>query len=295
MHKIDSHTSVCGLLGYPIGHSVSPAIHNTLAEELGHNMVYVPLAVEEKDLGCVIAGADGWKFPGMNVTIPYKEKVIPFCKELDPFAEKIGAVNTLVRQENGGYKGYNTDAPGLYRALTEEGMDPSGQEVVLLGAGGVAKAIAVLMVEKGAKRLYILNRTLEKAEKLAEDCNRMAGCDLAVPMALSDHQKLTGNGYLAIQATNIGMFPNVDDVVIEDEDFYEKISAGFDTIYNPAETVFMKKCRAHGKKTVNGLKMLLYQGVIAYELWNKVSVPEKLTDQVYERLCEILGTGKEKM
>ncbi len=292
MHEIDSHTAVCGLLGYPSGHSVSPAIHNTLSEQLGINMVYVPLAVEEDKLGTVIAGADGWKFPGMNVTIPYKEKVIPFCSELDPFAEKIGAVNTLVRQEAGGYKGYNTDAPGLYRALQEEGMDPLDKEVILLGAGGVAKAISVLMMEKGAKRVYILNRTVEKAEKLAEECNRIAGKNLVIPMALSDYKNLTGSGYLAIQATNIGMFPNSDAVVIDDDSFYEKLDAGFDTIYNPAETVFMKKCRAHGKKAVNGLKMLLYQGIIAYELWNNVSVPEKLADQVYEKLCGILGTGK---
>ena len=288
---IDSNTKICGLIGYPIGHSVSPAIHNTLAEALGQNLLYVPLQVEPGKLEDAIKGALAFGFHGMNVTIPYKKDVIPFCSEVDKNAGLIGAVNTLVRCE-GGYKGYNTDAPGLYRALMEDGLDPAGRKVVLLGAGGVARAMAFTMLDKGAASLHILNRTFENAQKLAQDVNQAAGREFAVPLLLSDWQKLEGEGYLALQATNIGMHPRVDAVVLEEDAFYRKVYAGFDGIYNPAETLFMKKVCANGGFAVNGLKMLLYQGIIAYELWNDVTVPGELADKIYEKLCGILCCEK---
>ena len=130
------------------------------------------------------------------------------------------------------------------------------------------------------------------AQKLAQDVNQAAGREFAFPLLLSDWQKLEGEGYLALQATNIGMHPRVDAVVLEGDAFYRKVSAGFDGIYNPAETLFMKKVRANGGFAVNGLKMLLYQGIIAYELWNDVTVPGELADKIYEKLCGILCCEK---
>ena len=118
--KINGKTKVCGLIGYPIGHTMSPVIHNNLAEIYGHNLVYVPLQVEQGKLEAAIKGADAYGFLGMNVTVPYKTEVIQYLQEIDPLAESIGAVNTLVRTD-GGYKGYNTDMPGLYRAMCERG------------------------------------------------------------------------------------------------------------------------------------------------------------------------------
>lgn len=286
--NINASTQVCGLIGNPVGHSVSPVIHNNLASIYGHNLVYVPLEVPEGRLEDAIKGADAFGFLGMNVTVPYKSGVIPFLHSIDPLAEKIGAVNTLVR-ESDGYRGYNTDMPGLYRAMVSDGVEVEGKEVILLGAGGVARAVALLLLEKGAKHVTILNRTLEKAQGIAEEINGYAGTEFATAMRLSEYGHLDqSNKYLVIQATNVGMYPNVDAAVIEDEDFYRLVDVGYDMIFNPMDTKFMQLTRKAGGRAYHGLKMLLYQGIIAYELWNQTQIKEQDAAGIYELMKQAL-------
>ena len=278
---IDAKTKVLGLIGYPVGHSVSPVIHNSLAEIYGQNLVYVPLQAAPGKLEKAIEGAAAFNFPGMNVTVPYKSEVIPYLKEIDAPAKRIGAVNTLVRTE-GGYKGYNTDMPGLYRAMCGDGVRLEGEKALILGAGGVARAVAMLLSVHGASQIVILNRTVEKAERLAEEINTLSGRQLAEAMALTDYGALPrGEKYLAIQATNLGMFPRVEEAVIEDRAFYEKIHTGYDLIFNPSRTKFMSLVEEMGGRAFNGLRMLLYQGIIAYELWTGVKVDEELAGKAY--------------
>lgn len=300
--KIDAKTEVCGLIGYPVGHSVSPVIHNNLAEIYGQNLVYVPLPVKPGKLGSAIAGAEAFGFLGMNVTVPYKSEVIPWLKEIDPLAERIGAVNTLVRTE-GGYRGYNTDMPGLYRAMCQDGVRIAGEEVILLGAGGVARAIAFLLLEKGAGHVWIFNRSKERAQELAEEVNRAAesfgrgketaqeqGTPFAAAYGLEEYRKLPGSArYLAIQATNVGMYPDTEHAVIEEEAFYSLIKVGYDVIFNPPKTRFMKLVEQAGGLAYNGLKMLLYQGIIAYELWNNTEVSDRTAEEIYRKMEEALG------
>ena len=150
--EINGYTRVCGVIGNPVEHTMSPAIHNTLAREMGENLVYVPFHVPAGQAGEAVKGAFALNLLGINVTVPYKSEVIPFLEEIDPLAEQIGAVNTLVRKEKG-FKGYNTDMPGLYRAMEEDGVTLQGEKVLILGAGGVARAVAILAAEKGANRL----------------------------------------------------------------------------------------------------------------------------------------------
>lgn len=280
-NQIDTQTKICGLLGYPIGHSVSPLIHNELAARCGQNLVYLPLQVEADRLGDAVKGADAWNFLGMNVTIPYKEAIIEHLKEIDPVARQIGACNTLVRIE-GGYKGYNTDAPGLYRAMQEEGVDVYGANAVILGAGGVAKAIAYMLATHEVGRLWILNRTKDKAQALAEEVNGFVGRDVACGLSMQEYASIEADRLLVIQATSIGMSPKSGVAVIDDPAFYQKIAVGVDVIYNPQETRFMQLVKEAGGKTMNGLKMLLYQGIIAYELWNGIQVPEKDAMEIYQ-------------
>ena len=223
--KIDGYTRVCGVMGNPVEHTMSPAIHNTLAEQLGENLAYVPFRVPAGAVGEAVRGAYALNLLGVNVTVPYKSEVIPFLKETDPLAETIGAVNTLVRTE-GGFKGYNTDMPGLYRAMCEDSVKIEGEDVLILGAGGVARAVAILAVDKGVGRVCILNRTLEKARKIADEANDLAGRALAEARRLEDYASLPGKNYLAIQATNVGMFPKTEEAVIEDAAFYRKTEAG---------------------------------------------------------------------
>lgn len=281
MKKIDGYTRTCGLIGNPVEHTLSPVIHNTLSEMLDQKLCYVPLRVEKGYLEDAVKGAYALNLLGANVTVPYKTEVIPFLKEMDPLAAKIGAVNTLVRTE-GGYKGYNTDMPGLYRSMCSDGVKLQGENVILLGAGGVARAVAVLLEEKGAKKVYLLNRTLEKAMAIAKEVNAMAGRELVQAMQYEEYSEIPGEDkMLAIQATSVGMHPHDDETVMEEDGFYERIHTGYDLIFNPENTKFMKKVRAAGGQAYNGSKMLLYQGVIAYELWTGLSVSEEQAKQVF--------------
>lgn len=289
MRRIDGHTRLCGLIGNPVGHTVSPVIHNTLAEREGRNLVYVPFHVEEGQLKKAVEGAFALNALGLNVTVPYKSEVIGCLAEIDGIAEKIGAVNTLVRTGNG-YKGYNTDATGLYRAMRSEGIRIEGEEILILGAGGAARAAAFLCVSKGAARIYIMNRTKEKAQKVAEEVNGVFGRECAAALHLEDYGKLPPDRkYPAIQATSVGLYPDVEAAVIEDRAFYERIHTGFDLVYRPSCTRFMKLVRDAGGKAYHGLKMLLYQGVEAYELWNGVSVSEEDVVAVYDKMKETMG------
>lgn len=286
--EIDGYTRVCGVIGNPVEHTMSPAIQNTLASATGENLAYVPFRVPAGQVKEAVEGALALNLLGCNVTVPYKSDVIPYLKEIDGLAEKIGAVNTLVRVP-GGFKGYNTDMPGLYRAMCEDGVKIENEEVLILGAGGVARAVAMLLAEKGAARAVFLNRTVERAEKVAEEVNRVAGREFADALALEDYRRLSGEGaYLCIQATNVGMFPKTQEAVIEDEAFYRKLHTGYDLVFNPAKTRFMELAQKAGGRAFNGLKMLLWQGVIAFELWTGRQVDNDVAGQAYEAMMKAM-------
>lgn len=288
---IDGYTRTCGLIGNPVEHTLSPVIHNSLAALQGENLAYVPFHVGDGLLEEAVKGAYALNLLGCNVTVPYKSQVMRFLKEIDPLARRIGAVNTLVRTE-GGFKGYNTDMPGLYRALVRDGVKIEGERVVILGAGGVARAVAMLLADKGASRIIILNRTPERAQVIADEINRYVGGAVSDAGGLGDWQGLPG-GFLAIQATNVGMFPKTDEAVIEDPAFYRRVHTGYDLVFNPSCTHFMQLVREAGGRAYGGLGMLLYQGVIAYELWTGRTVSDELSDMVYGRMEAALGlSGK---
>lgn len=284
MQQIDGHTRLCGLIGNPVEHTMSPVIHNTLAGLEGRNLVYVPFHVEKGAVEQAVLGAYALNILGLNVTVPYKSEVMCSLTDIDEMAEKIGAVNTLVRTETG-YKGYNTDMMGLYRAMCSENIRLQGEEIILLGAGGAARAVAFLCVSKGAAAVYIMNRTYEKAKQVADEVNLSFHTKCVIPMGMDGYRELPGDRkYLAIQATSVGLYPRTEEAVIEDKEFYEKIHTGFDLIYRPLETRFMSLVKAAGGQAYHGLKMLLYQGVIAYELWNKTEVSEDSAMIVYDRM-----------
>ena len=301
MNYTDGYTRTCGLIGNPVKHTMSPLIHNSLASMTGINMVYVPFEVKEKELKNAIKGAVALDIQGMNVTIPYKTDVIPFLEDVDPLAKAIGAVNTLVRTENGGFKGYNTDMTGLYHAMQDEGIELKDQTVVILGAGGVARPTAFLCANKGAKKVYILNRTFEKAVDVADEVNlalELTDSDeKVVPMLLGDYRKVleAEDSFIAIQCTSVGLFPDVNSAVIEDEEFYKKVSSAMDLVYRPLQTKFLKLAKEAGAKTFSGLKMLLYQGIDAYELWNEdkgIKITKDQADEIYRSMMlEVVGAS----
>ncbi len=284
---ISAKGSVCGLFAYPIGHSLSPDMHNYFSEKLGMDEIYVPLQTAPEDLGEAVRGAYAMNFLGMNVTIPHKQEVMRYLVDLDISAKLVGAVNTLVRTD-GGYVGYNTDMYGLTRSIKERGVELKDCEAVLLGAGGAARAAVAMLVKEGAKKLYIINRSVNNAFALAEHANLLAGKKFAFALATDEYQKIEGYGdpssrhrYIFIQSTNIGMTPNTGHALIEDETLYELAHTAVEIIFNPAKTRFMELAENAGATTIGGLKMLLYQGVKAYELWNNLIITDDIIGNAY--------------
>jgi len=272
---IKGTTRVCGLIGNPVGHSVSPAIHNNLARLTGKDMVYTTFKVEKGDVASAVRGAYSLNILGLNVTVPHKSEVIDSLVDIDP-----------------GFKGYNTDILGLARELEDEGIELADSKVIILGAGGAARAITFLCSSKNAQCVYLLNRTVDKAEAIAQAVNAHFNNDKVIPMNIADYADIPGEDYVVIQTTSVGLHPNDEAVVIDDEAFYKKAAVGVDIIYNPAKTKFMKLIKAQGKNAYNGLKMLLYQGVSAYELWNDCKITKEEADEVYKCLQKELGINE---
>lgn len=285
---ISAKAKVCGVMAYPVEHSLSPLMHNFYAEQMGIDFVYVPFKVSEDQVEAAVNGAWALNLTGMNVTVPHKQRVIPFLKEVDPAAGAIGAVNTLVRTRDG-YKGYNTDAEGLLRTLREADMDPAERDCLLLGAGGAAKAAAYVLGSRQAASVTVMNRDPQRARLLAQEMNGRFGREFMTAMALSDYESLPDKGWLAIQTTSVGMYPHGDAAPVEDPAFYKKIREAVDVIYTPARTKFMALVEAAGGRAVNGLDMLIYQGAAAFELWNPgLRVPRQVIEGARKLMTETL-------
>ena len=308
MININGKTKLLGVIGDPIEHTLSPVIHNTLSELLGINAVYMPIHVRKAEnvpgasdrndidnankasdsepmctnIENAIKGAASMSFSGLNITVPYKTDVINSLVDIDDTARKIGAVNTLVPVE-GGFKGYNTDMPGLYRALSKQGVNLENKEAVVIGAGGAARAVCMMLVTFGAAKVYLVNRSIEKAEEVAKLSDKI------IPLKLSDYKTIPDGKYIMLQCTSLGLKEG-DGLVINDDDFYKMTEFGYDLIYNPPETPFIKKMKQLNVPYDNGLSMLLYQAVIAYEYWFDLSVSEEVVEEVRKKLsCAVYG------
>lgn len=286
-NEIDGRTKVCMLIGNPVEHTLSPLIHNTLAGLCGINMVYVACPVRPGNVESAVRGAFDLGVLGLNVTVPHKIEVISSLCDIDHMAKAVGSVNTLVRTE-AGYKGYNTDVSGLMRALRSDGVSLKDRDVVILGAGGAARSAAFLCAEQGSGRVFIANRSVEKAEELSDAVNGYSGTDLCKPISLNNLTALDSNSLISIQATSVGLYPDTESAVVEDPAFYEKVEYGFDLVYRPGNTKFMRNIRERGKKCSNGITMLLYQGIRAFELWNHINVSDEMSAKLLVRLKEAL-------
>lgn len=282
-------TQVCGILAYPVEHSMSPLMQNYYAGISGVDLTYVPFKTEPSRLGEAVRGAYAMHVLGLNVTVPHKQAVMEYLTAIDEGAAAIGAVNTLVRAD-GGYKGYNTDAEGLLRAMQREGIRIAGRVCILIGAGGAAKAAAYILAREGAARIYVLNRSIDRARELADGINRTFRREVMTAMGLDGWKQIPETGCLAVQTTSVGMHPNISASPITDEAFFRKTDTAVDIIYTPEETQFMKLAAAAGAKTMNGLNMLIYQGIIAFELWNPgVTVPEEAVEGARDRILDFMG------
>jgi shikimate dehydrogenase len=288
--KIDGKTKSYGLIGNPVEHSISPTIHNFLAERMNQNILYSTNHVENDRLEFAVKGAHALNIKGLNVTVPYKTEVMKYVSSVEEDAKIIGAVNTLDYTENG-YHARNTDYEGLYRALQSDGIELEQEHVIILGAGGAARATLYMCMKYSRNPIYILNRSEKKAEELAGEMNEFFGRKQVKALSLDSYGKIPDikRGYLTIQTTSVGLYPNVDDLLIDDDSFYKKIRIGYDIIYNPEKTAFMKRVEMFGGKSYNGLKMLLYQAILAFETWCNVKVSKELCEDVLQKMKEDLN------
>lgn len=261
---ITGKTRIYGLIGDPVEHSLSPLMHNAAFKELNLNCVYLPFHVRRKELPRAVKGLQSLGISGFNVTIPHKISMVKYLDEVEKEAASIGAINT-VASRNGKLIGYNTDGAGAYRALRAAGSDPRDQRIMILGAGGAARAVAFHLAPV-SRSLVILNRTREKAVSLALELHR-AGWNVSgrglTPQTLSEE---VPESNILINTTSLGMYPRVDETPV-DRDLIHPKMAVFDIVYNPPQTKLLRAAREAGAKVVGGLQMLVYQGVLAFEIW----------------------------
>jgi len=269
--NIYGKTKICSLIGDPVEHTMSPAMHNAAYKKLGLDYVYVPFHVKPDELAKAVAGLRALNVRGFNVTIPYKVSVIPLLDGLDPLAEKIGAVNTVVNTE-GELLGCNTDAEGFLQALLENGIKPQGKRVVVLGAGGASRAITYILAKNGA-RVTIVNRQQEL--DWAEDISQLIQKDLGQEVKVYELGQLAGvieNTDLLVNATSVGMSPASQDSPVPAL-LLRKVPAVFDIVYNPIETRLLREAKAAGARTIGGVDMLAWQGALAFEKWTGQKAP----------------------
>lgn len=272
---INGNTRVYGILGNPVHHSLSPAMHNAAFVGLGENRVYLPFKVE--DVGAALQGLRGLGIHGVSVTIPHKENVMVHLDRIDPVAAKIGAVNTI-RRETVGERillcGYNTDWLGAVRPLADL-LDLQGEKAVILGAGGSARAIGFGLLEAGVS-ITLCSRTPARGRALAE----VLQCSWC---ALEDVDELEGR--ILINATSVGMAPDQErsPVAAAVAVRYEVV---MDIVYSPLKTKLLSAAEAGGCHTINGLEMLLHQGVAQFELWTNRKAP---VDDMRRALLHAVG------
>ncbi len=284
--NISGKTRICALIGDPIEHTMSPVMHNTAYKKLGLDYAYIPFRVKPEELPRAVAGLKALNVRGFNVTIPHKVSIIPFLDSLDPLAEKIGAVNTVVN-EDGELRGYNTDATGFIQALLGRKVEPKDKNAVILGAGGASRAISYILAERGA-HLTILNRKLELdwAEKIGQFIREDLGREVRV---LELTPKLLGKALegadILVNATSVGMSPAGGKSLVPARLLRRRLVV-FDIVYNPMMTRLLKEAKAAGSQVIGGIDMLAWQGALAFEKWTGQAAPLNLMRREAVKILE---------
>jgi len=288
--RIGGSTRLVGLLGWPVAHSVSPALHNHLFRHYGCDLAYVPLPVAPADLHAAIHGLRACGFAGANVTIPHKQAVLPYCDRVTDLCARIGAVNTLWMRD-GLLWGTTTDPAGFRRALAWMGHDPKGGHCVILGNGGTARTLAfALALERVPASLTLVGRNAARVERLGADVKAGAGMAVrAVALDSPDLASVMRECTLLVNCTSVGMHPNVSVTPLPSR-FVHSGMAVVDAVYNPAETVLVREARAAGCRVQNGLRMLVYQALESFTHWTGIEVDEAVVD--FDELQATL-TGKQ--
>ncbi len=278
---IDTKTQFCGVIGNPVGHSLSPAIHNAAFRTLGLNFVY--LAWQVDTIGDAVKGLRALgNFRGASVTIPHKVAAMQFLDQVEPTARRIGAINTIVA-EQGELTGHNTDATGALRALREGGVKLKERRIVVLGSGGAARAIAfALAAESGAEKLTLLGVEDSERTTLAKDIRSTAAVTVEDSyLDESNLRRLLPDSHVLIHCTPVGMSPKSGETCVPASFLHDGLAV-MDIVYNPRETQLLKDAKRAGCKTIPGLEMFLNQAVTQFELWTNQLAPVAVMRTVLE-------------
>jgi shikimate dehydrogenase len=277
---ISGKTSIFGIFGHPVEHSFSPGMHNSAFAAIGLDGCYVPFAVHPDDLGYAVKAIVPLGLCGLNITIPHKEKVIPLLDDLTDDARLIGAVNTIeVRDKK--LIGHNTDGKGFLRSLREEtGFRPKGKTFLMVGSGGAARAVCFELALAGAGDILLHDIDRDKAGKLAHDIRSATATRVTVADA-SSLRTLAPDADCLINATPLGL--KKSDPLPLSRQLMRKGQLVCDLVYNPPDTRLLRTARLQGAKTLRGIGMLLYQGVIAFEIWTGKKAPVSVMGKALAR------------
>jgi len=286
--EISGKTRVCAVIGDPIEHSLSPTMHNAAFEHLKLDFVFLAFRVTSDHLENAVRGVRALGIRGLNVTMPHKGAVTEFLDEADAAVRFLRAANTILNQ-GGKLRGFNTDGVGALKALKSNGVELAEQKVLLLGAGGAAKAIAFCLARE-VDELCILNRDAAKARELAEvlePCGKkIVGDELTLEQVAQGLQ----DADVLINATSVGMIPNDSESLVRPEWLKPSLCV-MDAVYNPLETQLIRDARAAGAKVVTGAEMLLHQGAASFEIWMSCPAPVDVMREALLRRMSGAGVG----
>lgn len=278
MKDITAGTKKLGIIGCPVEHSFSPVMHNYISERMGADYIYAGYHVEPENIGDAVRGMRALGISGMNVTAPHKRAVMEYLDETDGRAQRLGSVNTIVNR-GGVLKGYNTDSDGFYMALDKAGIAVNGKHILIIGCGGVVRPTLIRLIEAEPKTVTVINRTASKAEALAEALRCETGFEIKTEIDRSSFD-------IVINTTSAGMEPQ-ENVLPTDSisgvnvlELINENTAAVDMIYNPPKTRFLAEAEKRGAKILNGLDMLIYQGLIAYELFTGIKLPDDMAELI---------------
>jgi len=282
MPSIHATTQVCAILGHPVGHSLSPAIHNAAFDALGLDYVYVAHDVSPDLLAAAIAGARAMNYRGLSVTIPHKVAALASVDDVDETARTIGCINTVVN-DDGHLTGHNSDGLGALAALRRAGADPAGRRVVILGSGGAARALAVTVAASATpQRIVMLGVVLDELAQLSRDVQGLGRCETVgrelTDTALSEE---LAQADLLLHCTPVGMHPNAETSLVPSGLLRPELCV-FDAVYNPRRTALLRAAAAVGCRVVEGLEMFVGQAVVQFELWTGQTAPIEVMRRVVE-------------
>ncbi len=284
---INGHTTLVGLIAWPVGHSVSPPMHNAAFETLGLNWRYVPLPVAPPQVENAVRGVAALGFRGVNVTVPHKQAVLPALDVVAPDAAQFGAVNTIVIDRDAAGRptitGHNTDYQGFLGSLRQGGFEPAGKSAVVVGAGGAGRAVVFGLLRANARDVLVLDTQPQQVQSLLADLGGDGAPLRTAPLSTEALVESARAAELLVNATPVGMSPQIAASIWPDDVPFPPHLAVFDLVYNPQETQLLRQARAAGAAAIDGLDMLVRQGAIAFELWTGQPAPFDVMRDACER------------